>query len=152
MKKILLLLTLPTIFIFSECNKYEEGPMLSLRTKKQRLMNSWVIDEVFETPSGGSKTDKTADYKNYYYNYNMIISDNDVYGVTYKILNLLPYSETGTWTFASKKESVIFTNSDPNQSTAIGAIWRILRLKDDEYWAVTTGSNGTAIEAHFKQQ
>jgi len=41
-KLIILILTLVSaIFIFSACAKYEDGPSLSLRTKKQRLKGTW---------------------------------------------------------------------------------------------------------------
>lgn len=151
MKKLLILL-LPILFVFTECNKYPEGPKLSLRSKKQRLMNSWVIGQVFETSSGGSKTDRTTDYKNYYYNFNLIISDNNLYGMNYRVLNLTPYSETGSWAFSGSKEDVLFTNSNSNQTSSIGERWTILRLKEDELWMQNLQSNGTLVEAHFIPQ
>lgn len=42
------------------CKKYEDGPMLSLRSKKERISNVWIIESA--TRNG---VDTTNDYKDY---------------------------------------------------------------------------------------
>jgi len=44
----------------SSCKKYEDGPMLSLRSKKERISNVWVIESA--TRNG---VDVTNNYKDY---------------------------------------------------------------------------------------
>lgn len=47
MKKLSIILTIvvATAMIFSSCGKYEEGPAVSLLTKKARITGSWTISE-----------------------------------------------------------------------------------------------------------
>lgn len=42
--------------------KYEEGPGISLRSKRDRASNEWVVDNYTYTPDGGSSEDRTAWY------------------------------------------------------------------------------------------
>jgi hypothetical protein len=43
---LLVLLVAVTILPFAACKKYEDGPMLSLHTKKSRLKNFWRLEKV----------------------------------------------------------------------------------------------------------
>lgn len=56
MKKRLILLALVTLFI-SGCSKFEEGPEFSLRTKKSRITNDWVLTK---TSYGDKVTTQTS--------------------------------------------------------------------------------------------
>ena len=38
-------LCLAATFVFAGCNKYEEGPKISLRTRTERLCNMWDYDK-----------------------------------------------------------------------------------------------------------
>jgi len=38
--------------IFISCTKYEEGPLISLRSRKARISNTWVIQSVTEVSTG----------------------------------------------------------------------------------------------------
>ena len=42
--------------------KYEEGPGISLRSKRDRVANEWLVDNYSYTPDGGSATDRTDWY------------------------------------------------------------------------------------------
>jgi hypothetical protein len=152
MKKVslLFLFILPVLAgsVFTGCKKYEDGPALSLRTKKARVSNTWRIEQVFETASGGSKVDKTDDYRTYYVNYVMNITKEGNYTISYRPLNISDYNEAGAWEFGADKNNLIFINSNGNSST-IGNVWEIHRLKEKELWMSTYGNNGTVIEAHL---
>jgi hypothetical protein len=137
--------------VFSACNKYDDGPTLSLNTKTHRLANTWRIDQVFETTQNGTKTDKTTAYKNAYVNYMMNITKKETYTITYRPYNIGDYSEAGTWQFSAGKVNVIFVNANGN-SSAIGSIWTITRLKEKELWMRTVNSNNTTIEVHLLPQ
>jgi hypothetical protein len=152
MKKIAFLLC-SIVLVLSACNKYDDGPKLSLNTKTHRLANTWRIDQVFETSQNGTKTDKTNDYKNGYYDYVMTINKKNTYTISYRPYNLGNYSEAGTWAFSAGKVNLIFVNSSPNSSgSAIGSIWTITRLKEKELWMRTVNSNNTTIEVHLLPQ
>lgn len=152
MKKIstLFLFVLPVTIglTFSGCKKYEEGPAISLNTKMHRAVNSWVIEQVFETSTNGTKTDRTGDYKTAYGNYNMILTKDEDYTITYSPYNIGNYSETGRWEFGGDKINMLFFNDNGNNSS-IGTLWRILRLKEKELWMKTVNGNGVTIEVHF---
>lgn len=152
MKKIntLFVFILPLLIgsVFSGCNKYEDGPAISLRTKKQRVSNAWRIEQVFETENGGSKEDKTTDYKNAYFNYVLTIKKEGNYTIIYRPYNISDYSEAGTWDFGADKNNLVFVNSNGNTSS-IGTVWEISRLKEKELWMRTYTNNGKIIEAHF---
>lgn len=44
------------MFILPSCGKYEEGPGISLRTKKQRLVGKWIADK-YVTDEGSANAD-----------------------------------------------------------------------------------------------
>jgi hypothetical protein len=56
MKKLAIILTMvaATAMIFSSCGKYEEGPSVSLLTKKARITGTW---KVIETSTNGTSVD-----------------------------------------------------------------------------------------------
>ena len=123
MKKLLFLLPV-LLFVFS-CNKYEDGPSFSLRTKTHRLANTWTVESVT-----GNGTDLTADFKTWYPDYMLTITKENTYVLTYKLNSGIEYKETGTWVYNGDKTHVIFKNS------ATGGMpdWKILRLKEKEFW------------------
>ena len=137
-----------SLVLFSACKKYDDGPAISLESKKKRLSNVWIIQKAYETPQGGSKTDKTADYWNYYASYILNIEKTGSYSITYNPQNIATYNESGTWSFNGKKTIVTFVNADGNPS-AIGNVWIIRRLKEKELWMETINGNNTTIEIHF---
>ncbi len=151
MKKInlLILFILPLVAgsVFSGCNKYEDGPKISMRSKKARVSNTWRIDQVFETENG-TKTDKTTDYKTAYFNYSMTIRKEGNYTISYRPYNISDYNETGSWEFGADKNNLVFINSNGNSST-IGTVWEIYRLKEDELWMRTYNNNGVTVEVHL---
>lgn len=91
------LVILVSLLCFSSC-KYEDGPALSLRSKRTRAANIWTIDKVFE-----NGVDKTEDYKNTFVNYKMVMHKNLIYTLTYRPFNLYNFEETGTWGFNETK-------------------------------------------------
>jgi hypothetical protein len=147
MKKILLLIC-PIIFVLS-CNKYEDGPSFSLHTKTHRLANSWIFGQVFETPSNGTRTDRTDDYKTAYYEFNLIIDKGNTYSLSYSLFNLTAYTESGTWVYNGDKTHVYFNKTSNSSGSGFDSDWTILKLKEKELWAEETQSNGTVVEMHL---
>lgn len=142
MKKTLLIAVL-SLLVFASCNKYPEGPKLSLRTKKERLANSWRVTYYSE-----NGVDKTTDFNNTFVNYNIVIEKSGNYTVTYRFLNVSDYVETGTWDFISSKSSVLFNPSSP--SSADDSSWELFKLKETELWAKTYNSqNNITTEVHL---
>lgn len=117
------------ILIFSSC-KYEDGPFLSLRSKTERLVKEWKLDQFFE--NGVEKTDEA---KSQFSNYTLTIYNNNTYTLTYSLNGVLPYSESGTWKFANKKKDLILT--DDGDETK----YEILKLKETQLWVIGNWDN-----------
>ncbi len=94
----------------TSCKKYEEGPGMSLRTKKARLVNTWTID-------------KTVDSDGDTYVYDQ--DERDAISIEFKkdgtYENSFTYTfggstttttETGTWEFIDGKKKIRTTDSD----------------------------------------
>lgn len=112
---ILAILLIGSIVLVESCKKYPDGPMLSLRTRTERVANVWKVEKL--TKNGVDVTaralDKTYEFKkdgSFIY-----ISGSDV--------------KTGTWAFINKDEQLDIKISDPFK-------WNILRLKEKEMWCV----------------
>ncbi len=113
-KNILLsLLVLVSIITFDSCKKYPDGPMLSLRTKTERVSNVWRVEKLTKngTDITVSATEKIYEFKK---------DGTFIYSSGSKVVQ-------GTWAFIDKKERLDVKTSDPFK-------WDILRLKEKEMW------------------
>lgn len=114
------------IFIFSGCKKYDDGPTISLRSKKNRLAGKWVThmwlynkyEQIYMLDTMRT-AEFTKDGKYYYHEYNQF---------THKATNL-----EGTWEFRQEKEQ-LFLTLPGSTDTNMYQLWDILRLKNDEIW------------------
>ena len=132
MKNLVTFCVLILVLVLNGCSKYEDGPNLSLRTKKGRLVNKWKWEKVFvngkESMVGGqppSAYDFWVEFKN----------DN-----TYENFHGLD----GDWEFDDSKENVILT-SDPNFELT----FKILKLKNNELWIEYKNGN-ELYEEHYE--
>jgi hypothetical protein len=129
MKKILFL-AIPLI-ILSGCGKYEDGPGLSLRTKKDRITNAWQVSSAMQ-----NGVDKTSDFNAMFAGYLLDIRRDETYSLSYSPLSVGQVNETGRWEFTSDKMEIRLINSDGESKT-----YRILRLKEKEFWIHFTDDN-----------
>jgi hypothetical protein len=119
-------------FNLQSCGKYEDGPGLSLRTKKARVVGDWDVVQIGAQlfPQGGYSLEfefeKDGDLK-YTYNYSY-------YGQTYS------YTYAGTWDFSSDKEDLDMTIDGQVQS------FEIQRLTNKEMWLDDTNNGGNAVQ------
>jgi hypothetical protein len=108
------------MFILPSCGKYEEGPGISLRTKKQRLVGKWIADK-YVTDEGSANADDPTTYE--FTSSNSFVVEGDL-GTT-----------NGTWEFSDDKLSVIATYSLPIVGE-FTTTWKILRLTNTELWVL----------------
>lgn len=124
-KKILFLIVVIAITI--SCNKYENGPVISFRTKTGRLSNEWVVDSSFL--NGKVKTDSLPKFE--------IIFEKGGEVTRKAYINspngLDSITKTGIWEFDSDAENVLILYAD-NFGINESHIWRILKLTNDEFW------------------
>lgn len=135
-----ILLAFSVILIsMTACQKYEDGPAISLRSKSERVANDWKINQA--TDSG---KDVSSDYKRYELNLTKdggatLSADYNFGGFTYQ------YVTNGNWSFSNDKEKI---NFDFENNDADG-IYRILKLKEDEMWLFDESDE---LELHFVPQ
>ncbi len=115
--KVLTVFILASVFV--GCSKYENGPALSLKSKKARVTNEWIIEKATDITEN---KDITSDYAGEIWDFRKD-------GSFFKNGEL-----KGTWDFYNDKEAVIITKSDGDSD-----IFRILKLKEKEMWLEITG-------------
>lgn len=132
------------LFLFVSCKKYEEGPTLSLRSKKARLENNWKYEKIY-------KNNKEQYLSIEDQNYRLRLMDNGVLQIATSngtVENTCP----GTWALIEEDEKLTITIIYP-------AIWfissqetktyKILKLKNKELWIEELTSFGDFFEYHL---
>jgi hypothetical protein len=128
-------------FTFAACNKYEDGPKLSLRTKKARLSNEWTIDKVYL-----NDVDQTAAYlQNFGNDYVLEIEKDGKYFIDSAGVE----QDNGTWELGEDKDDVRFKSSVTGSQEIS---YRILRLKEKELWLRYTYANGDVEKVYYKEK
>lgn len=129
-----LILVLCLSVVFEGCKKYPEGPAISLRSKKERVANTWKLDAII---SGG--VDSTALFNQFYKDYTLSLTKNGSYTISYYVaipnFGNVSNTESGKWAFTSNKEELLITPA----SVAIGNVpaastLQILKLYEKELW------------------
>jgi hypothetical protein len=138
MKRIILFFTfvIGFTFILPSCKKYEEGPALSLRSKKERISNTWVIESAFRNNVNISDA-----YKDF------ILTMNKNGSATLQLKVIVFSSEIflqtdGTWTLEEFNENLRlnFENNDYDR------YYEIIKLKENELWLREIGYNGDELK------
>lgn len=119
------------------CNKYEDGPKLSLRTKKARMVNTWELTEYID-----GDTDISANTSGTTI---MLTKDGD-FEVGGETKNGTVQKLVGTWEFSDDKTKLILSYD----GVTIPTKWTITRLKNDELWLKREQANGTNASQKFK--
>lgn len=118
---------LTVVLVLSGCNKYEEGPGLSLLTKKARITGLWEAE---------SKTTKAGKVTFYSDKITLKINKDDSF---LRQNHTLKTTEKGTWTFTSEKESIVLTYKK-NGNVYVEEL-EIVRLKNNEFWYRNSGGD-----------
>lgn len=117
MKKGLAYFFVGAILLISACGKYEEGPSLSLRSKKARVANEWRVAYAYDLDD---QKDITAEYQNETWEFT---KDGQFFERENGELD-----DAGSWDFINDKEEIaISTGIDIDK-------FKILRLKENEMW------------------
>ena len=117
--------------------KYEEGPKITLLTKKARMENTWNIEKAMD---GGE--DVTSEYDNYTLE---LEKDGDAKLTAEYTAGPFAYTGNtdGTWEFENSKENVKFDYEDDDADQS----YQILKLTSDELWLREIGGD---LELHLK--
>ncbi len=105
-------------FGISSCGKYEDGPGMSLRTKKARLTGVWDTKEYVDA-DGTTSTDTDETTIEFTKDGNFTINSNDPD---------FPFALTGQWEFSDDKEQLKMTYAGDTETSTI------TRLTNKELW------------------
>lgn len=121
------------------CKKYEDGPNISLIPRKDRVANTWIVEEAY-----ADNQDVSDDYDQYEIYFT---NDGDAELTAEYTLFSVDYTiETdGTWEFTNNQENirVDFENDDAD------AEYQILRLTSKELWLRQIGQE---VELHLAEK
>ena len=118
------------IIVFTSCKKYEDGPLISLRSKTNRFTGMWSVNEIYYNNQKSNNT----------FNYTYIFrrdgtcefsSVNPVIGIV--------NNRAGAWVFSNNKTDVdiFWTSGGTNEHIN----YKILRLKYSELWLFSNQYN-----------
>lgn len=123
----------------ASCKKYEDGPAISVLSKKSRISNTWAVEKYMQ-----DGVDKTSDYRTWITSESYVIDKSGSY--TYTASTTIGSSNSsGTWEFINDKED-LKTLSSATGATPDTMI--ILRLKNKELW-LKTKSGSPVEEIHY---
>lgn len=111
----ILLLAVMTISIQS-CKKYPEGPAISLRSRAERVANTWKVDNY---KINGS------DYTSLVSGYTEKFTKEGAYSYSWGMLD-----GSGTWAFQNSDKEIKLTGSDNQSSHTL----IILKLEEKVFW------------------
>ena len=145
MKKIAFLgfvLAIGTASVLTSCSKYEEGPKLTLLSKKNRLTNDWKLTEVAD--SNGTSLDMTGFSTTMSLENDGTFNGNTNYTAFGQVV--FNYDVTGTWEFTDDKETLTLTtltlNTQPTNDVSKLTIVRLakdeMKVRDEETKQVST--------------
>lgn len=145
----ILILMLAGSLLLTECRKYPEGPAISLRSKKERVANTWKLDALLS-----HDVDSTAYFTNFFKDYTVTLTKGGSYTISYYVtvqgFGNVSNTESGSWSFSSGKEDLRITP----QSVAIGnlpspSVYQIMKLYEKQLWLRTFNADGSSREYRF---
>ena len=126
------LLFLVGVLVHTGCKKYDEGPVLSLRTAKDRLVKEWKLElSIGRMDCSFIYINRVEFFKDNTFVYRL--GDKDRY--------------TGIWEFEERKKVIVLT-FDFDYIVK----WRIIKLTKYQLWVANqcTLSNGDKFEPEYR--
>lgn len=126
-----LLYFLSICFLATSCKKYEDGPVVSLIPKKDRITNYWIVNKAYEDGN---------DVTNSYEQYELELRDDNSATLQARYqgsAGTIIFETDGTWEFINSKSDLKMDyENDEADETYI-----ILRLTKDELWLLSKGDD-----------
>lgn len=107
------------------CKKYEEGPFLSLKTKTERVSNTWKIERVWND---------VLDFTEFYTGFNHTFTSEGYY-FYHPSAGTSGNNISGTWYFGNNQEEIVIESFDQD-GVKIFTVYTIKKLKENELWMV----------------
>jgi hypothetical protein len=118
------------VFLITSCTKYEDGPLITFRSKTKRLCKTWSYQSIIYTEQGITVTTNLPKYK-MTFNKDGLYFQDDGY--------------TGNWKF-SGDVGLEINKHKQNNDTIENIVWEITRLSNKELWL-----RKNKEEHHFKE-
>lgn len=132
---LLLIITLGSLS--TGCGKYEDGPEFSLRSRNERIANTWRVESAMNAGN-----DVTSAFDQYELK---LTKDGDAtLTANYQLGDVtFEFATNGTWNFENSDEDLKldFENDDADET------YNILRLKEKELWLREKGGE---LELHLE--
>jgi len=122
---LIVMLLVATFLFLTSCNKYEEGPSISFRSKTERLCNIWKPVKILVN---GSETILSSDQQKTTIEFQ---KDGDVFITVYYLG--ISVSQTGQWEFYDNSEKIILTMNTDDDTPSRDTL-TILKLMEEELW------------------
>lgn len=123
-------LLLASVLAVTACGKYDDGPNVSVLTKKQRLQRQWDLDELV-AENGYTVKDNSTAYWDLEKDGDAEFTDED------------GTKSQGKWELDDKKERLIVTATYPIVGTVVLGNFVIKRLTTKELWLLDETDNIT---------
>lgn len=128
-----------TLSLLPSCQKYEDGPAISLIPRSDRVANTWIF--AYAEEDGENVSEQYDQYELY------LNSDGDAelnakytaFGTSYET------TTNGTWKFTNTQENLQLDFEDDSQDGE----YVILRLTNDELWLKDANRN---LEIHLLEK
>jgi hypothetical protein len=135
MKKILALAILLSFAMMTStsCKKYEEGPLISLKTKSARLTRAWKLDKAEQNG---------VDITNALPALEQTFNDDGSYSVSNNGTEF-----KGSWEFDGDKENILIKMTGSTDTDT----YKIIRLKSKELW-LDHDVNGTITRYYWAEK
>ncbi len=125
---------------FSSCKKYEEGPSLTVLSKKARIAGIWEVEAYLV-----DGVDKTSDYRAFITGETLEFIKEGTYTSTTNTV-LGNDTDAGTWELVNDKADLKTLSNDAGSTPDTMAI---VKLKSKEMW-VKSKSGTPVYELHYK--
>lgn len=124
----------------NSCQKYPDGPGISLRSRAERVANSWRVEKYLR-----NDIDQTAYFLTDKINYVETFTLDGSWSVSYfDYKDNKQRSSGGTWQFANDERQILRVTDNDAQ------LFNIMRLKEKELWFWYI-DNGDKREYHLIQ-
>jgi len=129
------------ITLYSSCRKYDDGPDISFRSKKNRLFGYWSMEKWIQNDVEQNAQLKVqhkfgfAKDGTYYYSFTDTLSGSTL-------------DFTGTWQFRHNKDQLVLGLEDPINGMEY-QVWDIRRLTAKQLW-LQTENPGNLVIWHLK--
>lgn len=130
------------IIVFQACNKYEEGPVISLRSAEKRIAGDYQVDKYLI--NGQLIPLEEIGITEYRVVYNA-----DGTGTSYITINTARQETLFEWELDEKKQSIRERSKGQNEEWSAWSDYKtILKLTNEEFW-IKDGNELESQEFHF---